>query len=236
MDCLYSFPCFAVSFTPGKGYSGGMRALLVLGLVLGIAASGSADKKTKGAPLVHLPVQTAELSNFNLPNPAQRCANWAWAVAVEAMLKAQKVSLDQRYWVRKANAGEVCLETLPPVESLARMIDGAYTLDDGRKVRLETRYTAGAPTDPGDLVVPLRENRPALLFWKLHAYVVTAVTYDEYIYPNNQRMFEIREIGLVDPLEPAPKRALSFTKGTDDVNDITGCLQIVVTVEAQPRW
>jgi hypothetical protein len=49
-------------------------------------------------------------------------------------------------------------------------------------------------------------------------------------------MFEIREIKLVDPLEPAPKRALSFVNGTDDVSQITGCFQIVVTSDTPQRW
>jgi hypothetical protein len=122
------------------------------------------------------------------------------------------------------------------VEALAKVIDGAYVLDDGRHVRLESRYISGAPTIPDDLIAPLRLGHPVLLFWKSRALVVRAATYDEYIYPNGQRMFQIKEIKLVDPLLTGKQREFSFVNGRDNPADIGGVFHVVVVPEKQLPW
>jgi hypothetical protein len=206
-------------------------AIAVLALPL------AAGKKPKGAPLMRLPDQTVELTAFWLPTPVQKCTNWAWAVAVEAMLKTQQVTIKQNAWVMKAsNMGEVCIEVAPTLERLAKVIDGDYVLDDGRHVRLESRYLSGAPTVPDDLIAPLRQGRPVLLFWKSRALVVRSVTYDEYVYPNGQRMFEIKEMKLVDPLLTGKQRELSFVNGRDNAGDIGGTFHVVVIPEKKQTW
>ena len=194
------------------------------------------DKKPKTAPLMRLQDQSVELKAFWLPTPAQKCTNWAWAVAVEAMLKSQQVAIKQNAWVQKANYGEVCIDAAPAVETLAKVIDGTYVLDDGRHVRLESRYISGAPTIPDDLLAPLRQGHPVLLFWKGRALVVRAVTYDEYIYPNGQRMFQIKEMKLVDPLLTGKEREVSFVNGRDDPADIAGVFHVMVVEEKRFQW
>jgi hypothetical protein len=212
------------------------RRYLIVTLCAALALPLYSDKKPKGAPLMRLPDQTVELTAFWLPTPLQKCANWAWAAAVEAMLKAQQVTIKQNEWVQKANYGEVCIDPLPAPETLAKVIDGAYVLDDGRHVRLESRYITGPPTIPDDLIAPLRLGLPVLLFWKSRALVVRAATYDEYIYPNGQRMFQIKEIKLVDPLLTGKQRELSFVNGRDDPAEIGAVFHVIVVPEKQFPW
>ncbi len=211
------------------------RAIIISILVL-LALPMAAGKKPNGAPLVRLADQSVELKAFWLPTPAQKCTNWAWAVAVEAMLKAQQVSIRQNDWVMKADRGELCIDTPPTLERLTKVIDGNYVVDDGRHVRLQSHYTAGAPTAPDDLVAPLRQGRPVLMFWKSRALVVRAVTYDEYVYPNGQRMFQIKELKLVDPLLSGKEREVSFINGRDDAGEIGGMFQVEVIPEKVQRW
>jgi hypothetical protein len=210
--------------------------LLIFPLLAALALPLYSDKQPKGAPLMRLLDQTVELTTFWLPTPLQKCTNWAWAVAVEAMLKSQQVAIKQNAWVQKANYGEVCIDAVPKLEALAKVIDGAYVLDDGRHVRLESRYISGAPTVPDDLIAPLRLGQPVLLFWKSRALVVRAATYDEYIYPNGQRMFQIKEMKLVDPLLTGKQREFSFVNGRDDPADIGGVFHVVVVPEKQFPW
>ncbi|HET7183422.1 MAG TPA: hypothetical protein VFI82_01975 [Terriglobales bacterium] len=213
-----------------------IRRGLILCFAIAIALPLAAGKKPKTAPLVRLQDQNVELAVFWLPTPAQKCTNWAWAVAVEAMLKSQQVTIKQNAWVQKANYGEVCIDEAPSLESLAKWVNGGYVLDDGRHVRLESHIVSGAPTIPDDLIAPLRLGRPVLLFWKSRALVVRAVTYDEYIYPNGQRMFQIKEMKLVDPLRTGKEREVSFVNGHDDPADIGGVFQVVVVPETHPNW
>jgi hypothetical protein len=206
--------------------------LLAVALALPLVA---AKKPLQGAPLTLLTDQSVELKAFWLPTPVQKCTNWAWAVAIEAMLKSQQVTMKQNAWVMKANLGEVCIDALPTLEQLAKVINGAYVLDDGRHVRLQVRYISGAPT-PDDLIAPLRQGRPVLLFWKTRALVVRAIVYDEFIYPNDQRMFVIREIKLVDPLLTGKQRESSFVTGQDNAADIGGTLEVVVIPDKVQSW
>ncbi len=209
-------------------------AIILLVLISLPLAAGK--KRLNTAPLVRLQDKHVELSVFWLPTPMQKCTNWAWAVALEAMLKAQQVSIKQNAWVQKAHYGEICIDDPPTLESLAKWVDGAYILDDGRHVRLQSRIISGAPTIPDDLIAPLALGRPVLIFWKSRAMVVRAVTYDEYIYPNGQRMFQIKQMVLVDPLLTGKNREVSFENGRDDPADIAGAFLVDVVPETRPSW
>jgi hypothetical protein len=212
------------------------RRLTVLTLLSALIVPATAGKKPKGAPLVRLPDQHAEVAHLTLAKPAQQCENWAWAVGLEAILEAQQVSLKQTFWVQKANGGELCIDAPPGLARLANVVDGQYVLDDGRKIRLQSRYLVGAPTIPDDIIAPIRQGVPIVLFWKWRALVVRSVVYDEYIYPNGQRMFEIREMRLLDPLVPAKEREVSFVNGRDDPADISGVFQVTVIPDQAVRW
>lgn len=211
-----------------------IRRIVLLALIAALPLV--AGNKPKGAPLVRLADQRVELKAFWMPTPAQKCANWAWAAVVEAMLRAQQVTIRQNAWVQKANYGEVCIETAPTVEALARVIDGSYVLDDGRHVRLQSRYIVGAPTAPDDLIISLRRGRPLLMFWKSRAFVVHAVVYDEYVYPNGQRMFQIKEIKLLDPLLSGKQREVSFVNGHDNPGEVGGVFRVEVVPDKQQKW
>ncbi len=204
-----------------------MRRVVLIAVLL-FAASAVAQKH-KGAPIYKLPEKTVALDDLKLPAPAQACTNYAAAVALETMLRLQQVPLDQHFWVQKANGGELCIEPVPDFDRLTRIITGTYTLDDGRKFKLETQIIAGAPTSPDQVIAPLTKGFPLLVYWKARAYVLKGVVYDEYIYPNGQRMYQIKEMKLLDPLAPAKEREVSFTNGTDDVADINGVVFVTAT-------
>ncbi len=216
-----------------------MRWRASLGLLAAVAVVAAAPawsaKNKKGAPLQLVPDQSAEIADLFVPPASQDCFNWSWAVGIEAMLRAQRVeTLPQSYFIRKLYPGDLCVDEAVDFERLGRAIDGEYVLDAGRKVRLASRYTPGPPTIPEDLIAPLRQGRPLLLFWKGRAYVLYGVTYDEYLYPNGQRMYLIRELKLVDPLDKGAGRRVSFVNGKDDPAEIEGILE--VTAEPiQPR-
>src|SRR5579864_4237879 len=91
------------------------------------------------------PEQTAEITDLVSTITKQKCENWAWAAGLETILKKQGVDIPQNYWVMKADGGEVCKDEMPKLESLSKLINGEYKLDDGRKVRLEVEAVLGPP-------------------------------------------------------------------------------------------
>jgi hypothetical protein len=209
------------------------RSLIV---VLVLTISLAADDKPKGAPLVKLPPQTADVVDLKLPTPSQACTNYAVAIAIETMLRLQNVPLDQHFWVQKANGGELCIDPLPDLDRLARTINGTYTLDDGRKVTLDAQIIAGAPTIPDDAIAPLKQGTPLLILWKSRAYLLHGAVYDEYIYPNGQRMFQLKELKMIDPLARAKESEVSFVNGTDDPADIAAIIRVTATPITPQPW
>lgn len=204
--------------------------------VLLLALSLAADKKPKGAPLAMLPDQTADIQNLAVSMAAQPCTNYGWAIAVETMLRIQNVPLDQHFWVQKATGGELCIDPAPDLDRLTRALDGIYTLDDGRKFKLETEVILGAKATPADAIGPLKKGIPVLVFWKSRAYVLRGATFDEYIYPNNQRMYQLKEFRMVDPLAKGKERAVAFVNGTDDPAEIAAFVIVTATPVTQLPW
>ncbi len=214
----------------------GWRAKLGLLAAVAVAAALPAwSAKKKGAPLQLVPDQSAEITDLIVPPVSQDCFNWSRAAGIETMLRAQQVAtLPQSFFIRKLYPGDLCVDEAVDFERLGRAVDGEYVIDAGRKVRLESRFTPGPPTIPDDLIAPLRQGHPLLLFWKARAYVLYGVTYDEYLYPNGQRMYLIRELKLLDPLDRGAGRRVSFINGKDNPAEIVGIFE--VTAEPiQPR-
>lgn len=198
-------------------------AILLICAALPIFAG---DKKVYSPSLVKKPPQTAEIADLKIPKPQQACPNWAWAAGLELMLEEQKVvDYKQEYWILKSAAGDLCIETAVDLDQLKQWIDGKYKLMDGSDVHFEATVTQGAPSDVSHFVQLLKDGRTALVLWKGRPCVLKALEYDEYIYPNGQRMLEARKLTLIDPLEKVP---VMFEKGKDDAADIGGVLEVAV--------
>ncbi len=195
------------------------------------------NPKPKGFSLQQNPDQWAQLRNVPEVLAEQKCENWAWAAGIETILRKENIPLDQRFWVDKLNGGAVCDDTPASMEMLSRVIDGDYTLADGRKVRLKSRYIAGAPTSTDSIIVPLAMRRPYILWWNQHAYIVEGAKWNEYIFPSGQKQIEMKEISLLDSFHEGDKRHVKFVTGKDDPNDIGGTFEVLVTpIQDESPW
>ena len=206
-----------------------MRRVLLL--IIFLSAAAWAVDKPPAVTLLSRPNQTVDITGLKVPAPAQNCANFGWAAGLELILRMQGVRLDQKYWITKMEGGELCQEQLRPIDELAQAVDGEYLLDVGHKVRLRTKYSKGAPTVLDDLIVSIREGSPWLFVWKGHPYLVDGLMYDEFIGPNNNRIFMVKEIKLLDPLV-APddaQRQVTFVRGRDNLDEIDGTMTVRAT-------
>jgi hypothetical protein len=198
----------------------------VVMLLLLLGASAMAGKKPPRANLVKLPAASAAIESLMVPKAEQKCPNWAWATAIEVMLTRQDVSnMPQSYWVTKAGGGEVCIESPVALDDLKELVEGDYVLPSGNNVHFEGVVNKGAPKDVGYLIKSVREGRPLLVIWNDRPLVLQGITFDEYIYPNNQRMFEARQLTLVDPIA---LETVIFDKEKNDPAEITGTFEVRV--------
>ncbi len=193
-------------------------------LVLLLAISAQADKPKRQQYYLK-PDQTVELRDPKLVAAKQNCANWGLAAGLETMLAGQKVELDQNFWVMRLSYGEVCAD-LPSIDLLAKVVNQEFVLDDGRHVRLELRFTPGAPTHIDDVLMGLKRQQASLLLWRGHPYYLVGMTYDEHIGSNGSRLFEIKELRLADTFANQP--AVTFHKGRDNAQEIDGILSVSV--------
>jgi hypothetical protein len=55
--------------------------------------------------------------------------------------------------------------------------------------------------------------------------------YDEFIGPNNARIFMVKEIKLLDPLvaQDDPQRQVTFVRGRDNLQDVDGTMTVRAT-------
>jgi len=164
--------------------------------------------------------------DLNFSTGQQNCLNWAFAAGLEMLLKRHNVPLNQTYWVQRLNGGNVCIDQLPGIDELKRVMNKEFTLDDGRHVRLEAQFVPGPPVNVAAIVANLQQQELSLVLWRWHPYYLTGATYDAFI-SSNGNQYMLREIRLADTFDKQP--ATTFQRGRDNVNDIAGILSIQVT-------
>ena len=143
------------------------RCALFLLLVIALNAD---DKKKQQQAYYVKPAQTADLDAPKLVTAKQECENWAMAAGLEALLKQQNVAFDQSYWVMRVYGGELCVPEMPSIEAFALVVNREFVLDDGRHVRLELHFTAGASSNTDALIFALKQLQLPLVYLHGHAY------------------------------------------------------------------
>jgi hypothetical protein len=199
--------------------------LIAMFLVLPLSAG---NKKNKFY-MTKVPDQGVELARVAEIVAEQPCGNWAWAAAMETILRRQNVDFDQRYWIMKLNGGLACLPSAGTFESLKHKIDGEYVTADHRHVRIEINYRESLPETSDALISPMVHGRPYVIWWKGVPYLVKGATWDEFIYQTGQKLVEIKTLKLVNTLERGEKRDVIFDRTADDTNDLSATFDAVVT-------
>lgn len=194
-------------------------------LLLVMVYSAHAGKPKPRPTLVKLDPQTEEIAELKLAEPKQACPNWQWASIAEAALASQGFSLGQTDMILKANGGEVCTLAAVELNDIKKALQGIYVQPDGSKVEVEAVILPGVPRDVGYLIGRIRDKKPLLILWRGHPYALKAIEYDEYVYPNDQRMYEARKLTLLDP---ESGKELIFDKEKDNALDLGGTLELRV--------
>jgi hypothetical protein len=202
-------------------------------LALLVVVSLRADDKKKQSYYL-IPGQSADLTDPKTVTAKQNCENWALAAGLEAMLKQQSAQIPQTYWITRLYGGELCEPQAPSAETLAREVNREFVLDDGRHVKLELHFTAGAPSNTDALIYALKEQHLSLLVLHGHPFYLLGATYDERIGLDGQRMFLIKEMRLANTYAKEP--GLTFENGRDNMEDIEGIFTVSVTPITGQKW
>jgi hypothetical protein len=196
---------------------------LALCAIIGSVCAVAEKRKPPRIQYQLKPDQQAVIEHPQVVTAQQKCENWIWAAALDSLLKSKQSAMGPEYQILRLYGG-LCTG-VKSYSELAEKISHEYVLDDGRKFLLQAVYTAGPPVYIDPLVVAMREQRPLMLVWKSHAYVLTGITYDEYIGPNNSRILELKELRLADPATGEPA---SFLRARDDPQEIKGLMDVTL--------
>jgi hypothetical protein len=193
-------------------------------LVLSLTAFSADKKSPTGYPTRHGDL-LVDIEGLAVATPERNCENWAWAAALQTVLRAQKLELPQSHWVDRANGGR-CEDSAPTLDETKRLIEREYRDEDGTRLHITTKLIPGAPRTIDELLTSLAAARPVLLYWRSHAYVLQGILYDEAVYLTGNKLYEVRELRLLDPA--APGSPIKFVKGSDDSEEINGVLLVTV--------
>ncbi len=216
----------------GHAYTGGMRKRVLMLLIV-VLPMGLAAKKRAPAMYVN-PNQLVEIADaariFAVAD--KPCGNYAWAAAVNTLLAVDGVRLPQSHWVVRASGGDKCLTRVEDPAGMTQQIEGDYTLDSGRRIKLRSQFHAGPPNTIDDLVVLLRNGRPSIILFSGRVLLLQGILYDDHMRSYNDHFFIVKELRLIDPaLAPsAPGRTVTFLRDKDDANlaEIEGVITLTV--------
>ena len=172
--------------------------------------------------------QHVELGDIHLKSAERACENWSWVAGITAMAEMRGAHIDQQYLIDRLYGGSRCLPSAGDLGDLAQRISHDYVLADGQKFRLEAQFSPGAPTQADPLILSIRQVRPLMLVWHNRYYLLTAMDYDEYIAPTGSKIFIVNALKLFDPVAPEGKNDVTFSRDTDNPDDLNGVLSLSV--------
>jgi hypothetical protein len=212
---------------------GRARALLLLCLAALLALPAFAGKQKPG--FLKKAGKDA-IADFALVPAADHCANWGWAAAAESILARDAVIVEQHALIIKVFGGQLCEDDNLDLRAMGDAVAGEYVLGPKKKMRVVTRVFTGT-ISAEDLIAAIRRGRPMIVFWRMHPYVAIGAAYDEIIGPNGSRLWDVRELTLLDPTAPDDEhRTVTFSKDHDDLGEINGAMEFVLFPIEEMEW
>ena len=195
--------------------------------------AGEPEKETKLPKGV---IHEQEIKDVPTVHANQPCVNYSWAAALEAALASQHADIKQDFWIDKYYGGALCLDEIGSTDSLIKKAEGEYVLDDGRHVELKLEYFAGLPSNSSALILPIMQDEFLIMFVDGKAELLVGAKWDDYLSKRGERLIDLQELHLLDPLlEPEKQKIVIDTSG-DDIGKVTGFMKVKVNETHQQYW
>ncbi len=181
-------------------------------------------------------IHLQEIKDVPQVHADQACNNYSWTASLAAVLAAQKVDLKQEFWADKYYGGDLCLDEMGTPDDLIKKAEGEYTLDDGRHVRIEMQYFPGLPSNASALLVPIMTDELVILFVDGTAELLTGAMWDDYLSNRGERMIDLKELHLINPLLEPDKEKIIVDATGDDLAKISGYMKVKVAEVNTQYW
>jgi hypothetical protein len=194
------------------------------------------DDAKKEKPLPKGVIHLQEVKDVPPIHAAQACNNFSWAASLANVLAKENAAIKEEFWVDKYYGGSVCLDQMGAPDDLIRKAEGEYVLDDGRHVTLKLTYSAGLPANASDFLVPIIHDEILILFVDGEAEPLVGAMWDEYQSKRGERMIDLKELHLLDPLATEEKQRVILDMTGDDAHRITGYMMVKATEVNKQYW
>lgn len=130
---------------------------------------------------------------------------------------------------KSALADQVGTVTRFSLEELGAKLRGKHDLDNGESIVIRDEYWPGAGVNAEKIVGTLQAQRPFLMTWNGHLYVLYGAVFDQYVYDDGGIMHVIEKLLLLDPRFDDDRRYVTFNRQTDDWSKVSGLLSLTIT-------
>lgn len=115
------------------------------------------------------------------------------------------------------------------LKELGEKLRGKHYLDGGLPCSIADQFWSGESVNAENIVSSLIAQRPLLMEWNDHVFVLYGAEFDEYRSSNGSNMHVIQKLLLVDTRFSDKRRYISFNRQTDDWSKVTALLGLTVT-------
>lgn len=116
------------------------------------------------------------------------------------------------------------------LKELGEKLRGKHYLDDGLPIFITDQYWSGASVNPEGIIGTLKVQRPLLMDWNGHLYVLYGAVFDENLC-TDEALHSIHTLLLIDTRFSDHRRYVTFDRQTDDWGKVSGLLALAVTRE-----
>lgn len=175
----------------------------------------------------YYPNQEVKVEGLPSVTAKSRSATDALAASLETILGDRKICCG------KNSALEDSVQSADPksLKDVATKLQGRHLLSDGRPVMVTADFTPPASVNAQQLIGALRRNRPLLMAWNSHLYVVYGVVFDQTIDQNQGLMNAIHKLLLIDPRPSVEHREVAFDRLSEDWGKVQGLLTISAALQ-----
>jgi len=115
------------------------------------------------------------------------------------------------------------------LRALGERLRGKHYLDNGSPILVADQYWSGASVNAENIIGSLMAQRPLLMDWNGHLYVLYGAVFDDYRYYSGADVHVIHTLLLVDTRFSDDRRYVTFNRQTDDWGKVAGLLALTIT-------
>lgn len=200
-----------------------VAALLLVALFFCVNAHGQADQGQ--SPYVFRPNQEVRVASLPSLVAGSHDDDDVLTASVATAVMDPDICCDRK----SALVDQVGSVTSFRLRELGEKLRGKHYLDSGSSIVVTDQYWSGASVNAEEIVGPLLAQRPLLMLWNGHLYVVYGAVFDEYLYDTGADMHVIRTLLLLDTRFDDKRRYVTFNRQTDDWTKVAGLLSLTIT-------